>query len=135
MAFLISHGNILAHQYAYAGLKRQQDLENVKVSMKMKDASIVEVLRNIEASTIFHVAFMEEQLSKEKNITISAHKRSLLKVLEELSRDYNLKFTQVNNTIHVAPKKQERAAVVQVEERTVSGRVIDDMGEPIPGVN
>jgi len=134
MAFLISHSNILAHQYAYAGLNRQQDLESANVSMKMKDVSIVEVLRKIESNTSFNVAFMEEQLSKERNVNITANKKSLLKVLEELSRDYNLKFTQVNSTIHVVPKNPETAPLT-VEEKSVSGKVVDSTGEPIPGVN
>ncbi|WP_215223107.1 SusC/RagA family TonB-linked outer membrane protein [Echinicola shivajiensis] len=134
MAFLIVHYNILAHQYAYAGLNRQQDLESAKVSIRMKDVSVVEVLKNIEAKTAFHVAFIEEQLSKERNVTISANKKSLLKVLEELSRDYNLKFTQVNNTIHVVPKNSITKPK-EVEERSVSGKVLDEAGMPIPGVN
>ncbi|MBD8487784.1 TonB-dependent receptor [Echinicola sp. CAU 1574] len=134
MAFLISCGNILAQQYAYVGLDRQQELGNVKVSMRMKDASIVEVLKEIESTTVFHIAFMEEQLSKERNVSISANKKSLLKVLEELSRDYNLKFTQVNNTIHVAPKQMHDSYVDKVE-RDVSGIVLDEGGMPIPGVN
>ncbi|QDH79402.1 TonB-dependent receptor [Echinicola soli] len=136
MTILLSLGDISAHQYAYANSswKRHQKLEDVQVSLNMKNASMVQVLKEIESSTAFHVAYMEEELSTEKDISLNVNEQSLLYVLEVLSREHNVRFTQVNNTIHVSPKNVPQLQE-EVEERNISGKVLDEEGIPIPGVN
>lgn len=61
LTLLIGLGDISAHQYALANSswKRNQRLEDVNVSLKMKNANMIQVLKKIESVTGFHVAFME----------------------------------------------------------------------------
>ncbi|AGA78414.1 SusC/RagA family TonB-linked outer membrane protein [Echinicola vietnamensis] len=136
LTLLIGLGDISAHQYALANSswKRNQRLEDVNVSLKMKNANMIQVLKKIESVTGFHVAFMEGDLSTAQNITLDVKQQSLLHLLETLSRDYNVHFTQVNNTIHARPK-EEMIPVGSLEERSISGKVLDEEGIPIPGVN
>lgn len=138
MAAVIIDNSALAHtSVPLVEMEEQLDLESTKISLKVVDATIIEVFRKIEEGTEFHMAYVANELPSDKNITQNIKNTSLLKVLEGLSRDYNLKFTQVNNTIHVSqkPKLSEVSMVKEVLQRAVSGRILDEFGEPLPGVN
>lgn len=116
----------------------QMDLESTKVSFKVVDARIIDVLKKIEAKTDFHMAYVTNELPSDRNVSKDYNKESLLKVLEELSRDYKLKFTQVNNTIHVGIQDLPTSKNIEIQDelnRPVGGRVLDETGEPLPGVN
>lgn len=139
MAAVTMDNSALAHtSVPLVEMEEQLDLESTKISLKVVDATIIEVFRKIEEGTEFHMAYVADELPSDKNITQNIKSTSLLKVLEGLSRDYNLQFTQVNNTIHVSQKpKLSEVSMVKEEvlQRAVSGRILDEFGEPLPGVN
>jgi hypothetical protein len=65
---------------------------------------------------------------------VESHGGTLYDLLVSIATQSNLRFKQVNETIHVKKSDQENLIEVeQYEEITISGTVADENGEPLPG--
>jgi TonB-dependent starch-binding outer membrane protein SusC len=114
-----------------------QTLDEVKVSITVNRARITSVFRELENKTDFVFAYTENIKSLDRTFSLSYREdTSLKKVLKDLSAQGSLQFKRINNTISVIyvdrPAPEESLVIDLV---TVSGKVIDDTGSPVPGVN
>ncbi|QDH80965.1 TonB-dependent receptor [Echinicola soli] len=126
----------LAHQQTFGS--QQKDLESVFVTFALEDAPVEKVLRAIEQKTDFRFAFDLDQVRNTPLVSISVKEQSLLSVLEDISSKTHLKFKQINSTIHVSKassKAQKAEGPSQLAFIQVTGKVLDDTGEPLPGAS
>jgi TonB-linked SusC/RagA family outer membrane protein len=112
-----------------------QDLDRVTVSFSVDQASITEILREIEHKTEFVFAYTESVQDVDKHFTLRYKDISLRKVLEELSLQGGLQFKRINNTISVVHSAEKHYAPVLPVEITITGTVTEKDGLPLPGVN
>lgn len=126
----------LAHQHTFGS--QQKDLESVFVTLSIEDEPVEKVLYVIEQKTEFRFAYDLDQVRNSAMVSIEAKEQSLLSVLEAISSKTQLKFKQINNTIHVskaAPTTKSKVGPVQLEIVEVTGKVLDDTGAPLPGAS
>lgn len=116
-----------------AGNVTGQDLETTKVKFSSKYANLDQVLSVIEKQTEFLFTYNAAIHPKKIAIQIGPGEKSLLKVLEDISRTTNLSFKQVNSMIAIKEKKKELLAE-QAKFQLYSGTVMDgDSDVPLPG--
>jgi TonB-dependent starch-binding outer membrane protein SusC len=124
--------------FVLARTSNSQNLDEVKISINLTQASIIDVLHEIESKTDFVFAYAESIVKLDQAFTLNHVQSSLRQVLEDISRQGSLKFRQINNTISVVHFKRERVIVkipaIQVLV-TITGKVTDAAKEPLPGVN
>ncbi|MDN3670428.1 TonB-dependent receptor [Echinicola jeungdonensis] len=112
---------------------QQKELSNVYLSLDLQKVGIIKVFKAIESKTGFGFAYDEEKMIGVGHQTIQVNNESLLKVLEGISFNTDLRFKSVNNTIYVKSQEKNTEPKSAVE-RTISGVVVSaEDGNPIPG--
>lgn len=107
------------------------NLNQTKVVLNIKDATIIEVFESIENQTSLNFIFSDEVREIEKTISYSNEIISVSLVLEQLMAQMNIGYSVSNNTVSVRVKKQNEL----VEKFLTRGLVTDEHNIPLPGVD
>jgi len=104
--------------------------QNVRINLKMTDASLVDVFREIERSSEFGFFFKNEELDMNKRVSIDLKNATIDDILKNILID-NYSYRIIDKNIIVT-----RANANSTEQqKPVTGKVTDDTGSPIPGVS
>ncbi|WP_289055918.1 TonB-dependent receptor [Carboxylicivirga marina] len=114
----------------YAALSYGQDAQ---VSLKMKQASVVEILKQIEQETDLHFIYKSEDILKSETFDIDFKDKPVYEVLNEILPNTNLSFEVFDKYIAVRTATAMQNAMQQ--QKTIKGVVTDPSGEPLPGVS
>src|SRR5690606_6460233 len=115
---------------------RGQKLESFRVGLSLRDATVVEVLKEIEGQTEFRFVYDRKVDRLRNTYDISYDNVSLRSVLELMSKDANLSFRRIDHTISIDVKpKAPPVPVVEVVFLTVRGTITDEAGIPLPGAS
>ncbi len=119
------------------GVDAQNTLKNTRLNITLKNESILRTLRKIKDKTEFDFSYDKKVITSKQTINFSKKDVSLAEVLIEISKQTNLRFRRVNRSIDVSfadesVRDDGPEFVLAVE---VSGKVIDEGGEGLPGVN
>ena len=125
--------------FAHSGVAQKvKTLDDVDIMIGFEKTRLFEVFEELESKTAFKFSYFETDLP-DKKINLNYASRSMRETLFAIARQAGVKFKRINNIITVdvvpwqmRPSKQQKLVV---EERPVSGRVISNDGEPLPGVN
>jgi len=122
---------------ANTGNAQLKNIEKVKISMNLQEKSLAHFFKQVESKTDFKFTYTDNLVDLKQPVTVVENDKSLYDVLVAVSRQTDLNFVQVNENIHVklvTGNKRNPVEVAQLQEVTVSGTVVDEGGEPIPGV-
>ncbi len=123
--------------------QKQQALKEVYVSINaFRNAPLEVVFESLEAQTNFTFNYDNEDLKK-RRLTIGkkTSEVNLYDYLLEVAERSNLKFKRINENIHVSMRDKSRKKWTEkylteiVWERGITGKVTDDNGIELPGVN
>jgi TonB-dependent starch-binding outer membrane protein SusC len=120
---------------ANTGIAQRKTIDQVKVSLNLKEKPLTQFFRQVESKTDFKFTYTDNLLDLNQTITVDENNKSLYDVLVAVSRQTDLNFVQINENIHVkAPKSNRNAVEISpFVDISVSGKVTDDKGEPLPG--
>ncbi|MEM7485991.1 MAG: SusC/RagA family TonB-linked outer membrane protein [Bacteroidota bacterium] len=110
-----------------------QNLENYKVNLSVKDATVIEVLEDIEDQTGFSFVYDRKIKRLGRTYDLTYQNVSLRSILELIAKDAQLTFKRINQTISIDVKPKVPQRVVEVLFKTVTGKVTDENGVPLPG--
>lgn len=108
--------------------------QNVRFSLKLRNASIIQVLEEIEKQTEFGFMFKSDELNLDERFTLNLTNAKIGTVMDQvLDGDaYNY---QVMDRIIVISKNELDKAVTSVQQQSgLTGKVTDSAGLPLPGV-
>lgn len=149
MSKLLFYGLVL--QICFTGLLVASDglaqdkvsIEDVYLSLDIKDASLEQTLEAITIKTNFKFAFEQKNIEAIQSITTSASNESLADILREISKTTSLSFKRVDDNIFISKKKLFGKSVDEdkinsglFQGITITGKVLsgeDNSG--LPGVN
>jgi len=107
--------------------------QQAKLSVKLKNATLKEVLQQIQNTSEFEFFFNHEAVDLDKRISLSMKDASVEQILSEVLKTQAVSFKVVDNVVFLVP---ETRAVQQDEKRTITGKVVDlTNGESMIGVN
>ena len=118
-----------------------QGIDDVNISLNVKDATVKYLLHTIEQKTPFTFAYQESLVSGiSKKVSIKANEQSVASVLNYISGITNLSFKQVNvNTIAINLIADNRSLFnpgpKSMAQTQIKGKVSDGIGQPLPGAN
>ncbi|WP_206610955.1 TonB-dependent receptor [Mariniphaga sediminis] len=104
-----------------------------KISLAMKDATIKEVLFAIEKQSEFYFLFNSELINVTEKVNISIEEEKVENVLTQLFNKNEVEFLIKDRYIVLTPALG-REHLTTLQQRTVSGKVTDFGGQPLPGV-
>ncbi|HLU88232.1 MAG TPA: TonB-dependent receptor [Cyclobacteriaceae bacterium] len=120
-----------AHEANYNQPANELD---VFVSIRLKDAKVKALLDAIEDRTGFRFVYDKSVLGYNMSFTIEEDQISLYRLLEKVSNTSDLRFKQVNRNINVRlANKEPEPGSEEIADITVTGTVVDQNGDPIPG--
>jgi len=104
--------------------------QNTRLNLNLKDATIVDIFREIERNSEFGFFFKSEEMNLEKRQSVSASNATIDEVLRKVLDDnYSYKILDKN----IVVTKGSLEATIQGSR--VSGKVTDSSGVPIPGAS
>ncbi len=127
---------------ALARPTKAQQILNREVSVKMSNVSLKTILQEIEKQTNVHFVYSNNAVKTNTNISLQTSNEPLSTVLPKLLSPNLLRFEVVEEQI-VLKKIKEQSAFISEEkenisiiiEDKVSGKVMADKGEALPGVS
>ncbi|GAA4446520.1 TonB-dependent receptor [Ravibacter arvi] len=122
-----------------------QGLLTKKLSLDVKNTEARKVLQLIEAQTEAKFAYRPKLLSGSQKMSLHLVDRSLGEVLDILTRNLKLQYNVLGDQIILSPApvpQSQPSAILRFPtvpesagERLVKGKVTDEKGEALPGVN
>lgn len=103
---------------------------NVTITIKKKNITLQEALREVEKQSDYLIAFNESKLEKTKRVNLNINAESLDKTLASILSGTGLSYKIKDKYIMIIPQSK-----VEVESKKLSGIVKDDKGDPLIGVN
>lgn len=129
--------------YGFAG-----NLKAQRVTLNKKDATFTEVIAELRRQSGYNFLFKKALAKKVGKISIQAKDEALEDVLERVLADQPLTYTILDEIRSIIIKEQmtpvtnSRKEKIEslhptllLQQRTVSGRVTDELGNPLEGVN
>lgn len=107
--------------------------QETKLSLKLVDVSVQEVIREIENKTDFYFLYQDEVFEPGQKVTIDVKNKSLDEVLAELEKQTSVKIEVAEHQIILKAAPALQTSFSQQKTRTITGIVSDVSGEPIPG--
>ncbi len=101
-----------------------------KVTINIKSADFKKVIAAIQKQTNYHFVFSERKIPSTKKVDINVQNEDVATVLNKLLENSEFTFAQLENNLIVITSKNE-----VVNNAIVSGKVVDDKGQPLPGVS
>ncbi|MFR5660535.1 MAG: carboxypeptidase-like regulatory domain-containing protein, partial [Butyricimonas faecihominis] len=105
-----------------------------KVSFEVQNAKLSEIISILEKSTGYTFLYQDEQVAAVKNLTFRFTNERLSVVLTKCLAGTNLVWSIEDKTIVLKRLEKVSASSQQVKSRKVTGRVLDETGQPLPGV-
>ncbi|REG88700.1 SusC/RagA family TonB-linked outer membrane protein [Algoriphagus antarcticus] len=121
---------------ANTGNAQLKNIEEVKISMNLQEKSLAQFFKQVESKTDFKFTYTDNLIDLKQPVSVEENNTSLYDVLAMVSMQTNLRFVQVNENIHVkllTGNKRNTVEVMELQEVTVSGKVIDENGDSLPG--
>ncbi|MBZ9627457.1 TonB-dependent receptor [Psychroflexus sp. CAK1W] len=116
---------------SFANSKLQQNL-----SVDYKDASLLDVLNDMKTKSKFNFFYNVDEIEEGKKISVKADNLAFEEVLKEIGKkanfDYAFNGEQVVLTAAVSPVVVTEDVI---QDRQVTGTVVDQDGNPLPGAN
>lgn len=108
--------------------------QNAKVTIQKNNATLEEILNEIEKQTDYLFVYTDNVDVKEK-ASVNVMSAKVRNVLRQLLADKQVKYSMEGNHIVLFAEKQEVEAPQQSSTITVKGSVVDENGLTVPGAN
>lgn len=105
--------------------------QNQKLSLKMENATILDIFKEIERTSNLGFFFKHDQIDLKRRISVNVENQGIEQILKEVLGD-RYHYRLLANNIMISLKPSENVAVQQ--SRDVKGVVTDDQNLPLPGV-
>ncbi|MFN4316355.1 MAG: SusC/RagA family TonB-linked outer membrane protein [Chitinophagaceae bacterium] len=102
------------------------------ISLNLEKVSLKKVLKTIEQQGVCRFVYKDELLPRDQRVSISVKDASLEDVMSRILRDTELAYKKLNGNLVVITAAGSGGQMVAFP---VTGKVINDRGEPLQGVN
>ena len=107
---------------------------NGRLSLKAEKESLNNILKRIEEQTEFRFMYNANNINVERKIDVNCDSKSITEVLDLLFKGTDVKYRSFNNN-YVLYTDTENATESAQQQKSVSGKVTDTTGAPLPGVS
>jgi len=109
--------------------------QNTRLNIKLKNGTVTELMKYVEDNSKFVFLYKNEDLDLEKKVTVELENATIQQVLDAGFAGQNVGYDVYDRqiVIHKADKLRLPAQLAQ-QQRTVTGVVTDQSGQPLPGV-
>ena len=100
-----------------------------KLSVNMENQSLRDVLKTIESESSYRFFYNDQLSGLNQKVTLKAENQTIRELLDQLLANHQFSYKILeNNMVVVAPKEF-------IQQQQVTGKIIDEDGTGLPGVN
>jgi TonB-linked SusC/RagA family outer membrane protein len=118
----------VAQSFASVGYSQQ-----TRLTLKMEKAKVIDVLSKIEDESEFYFLFNQKLVDVERQVSIEVKDENIDKILSRLFENTNVSYMVKDRQIVLTTAIP--GTNVTEQQKTVSGKVTDSTGGPLPGVS
>lgn len=120
-------------------VKADSYLQTTRISLRLVNKSVPEVFTEIERQTEYVFFYYDKLVDENRKIHVNVKNKTIDEVLNQVLKGLNVTYTIDGRQIFMKKKKEEPTVVFPNEPQQAAielkGKVIDEEGEPLPGVN
>ncbi len=105
--------------------------QTARVSLKLNQTSVKQVLKEIERSSEFYFLYNNDLIDVERKVDILANNEQINSVLDRLFANQEAKYAVYDRQIVISPTDMK---LPQDAQRRIRGKVTDQTGASLPGV-
>jgi len=110
-------------------------IEKVTISLSQETLTVDQFFKEVQAQTPFVFSFDSKKINRNVRLNFERTKGTVEDFLVEASQQSMLSFRQINHNIDVLKDDKAEVAVADADDAvTVTGKVTDEKGDPLPGV-
>ena len=103
-----------------------QTQQKTKVTLNLKEVTLNEVITEMKKQTNYDFFYNSELAKSKGKLTVTAKNKEVTLLLDEILPPLGLEYTISQNLISIREKKT-------VQLSTITGRIFDEKGNPLPG--
>jgi len=104
-----------------------------QLTLNLKQVTVKEALNQIENQSDLAFMYEASNINVERVVDIKVENKTIGFVLDRLFPDRNVRYTIVDKHVVLFPSQQDSKELQN--QQTITGKVTNDKGEPIPGVS
>ena len=116
-----------------SGIGANTYAQNTKLNMNLKNVTVKEVLQQIESQSEFSFMFDNNKINVNRKVDVLAEGQTISAVLDQLFSNNDVSYEVIDRHIVLIPT--ESVMMAGQQGKKVSGKVIDQNGETLPGVS
>lgn len=109
--------------------------QDTKISIEVQDGTLSEIFSKIEEQSKYRFFYQNEQIRDSDRKTVHATNENILDIMSELLKETGLSCKLIDRNIIVFPKPESPVNNVAGQPKSISGKVTDSSGQPIPGAS
>ncbi|WP_229213813.1 TonB-dependent receptor [Dyadobacter psychrotolerans] len=114
---------------------RAQELLNKEISLRIESSEVKSILSQIEKQANVRFVYSTNSIQARKKVSFSATNSKLSDVLDKLLNPLDISYEIEGTRILLQRKLNETIVKAPEVDKTISGKVVDDKGEALPGVS
>lgn len=109
--------------------------QQTKLTLKMDNVRVIDVLDEIENNSEFYFLFNQKLVDVERKVNVDAKEKTIDIILTEIFDETDVRH-QVNDRLIILTTEKSDLSTESViqQQKSVSGKVTDETGQPLPGV-
>ena len=107
--------------------------QETKLNLRLQNTSIEEVLKTIESQSDFRFFYQSEDLKGKMQVDLNVEEESVFEILDAVLPKMKLSYEVFDNYIAIKSINAGENGK-NVQQKSVSGKITDEKGEPLPGV-
>ncbi len=109
--------------------------QSTKLTLEMRNKKVVEVLDEIEKQSEFRFAYSSELIDINRKVSVNINDKKIERTLDVIFEGTGVSYVLQDRHIMLYPEKMDgKVNADGVQQKTISGKVSDEAGEPLPGV-
>ena len=112
--------------------------QKTQISLNLSNKTIKEAFKEIERNSEFVIFYYEGIIDANKRVKLNIKNQTVDKILDKLFEGTENTYNIVDKQIYITKRNEKEEAIVSLpviqQQRKVTGKVIDELGEPLPGV-
>jgi TonB-linked SusC/RagA family outer membrane protein len=119
----------IAQSYALSGYAQA-----TKLNLNMENSTVREVLLEIENMSEFRFLYNSKMVDVDRTVSVEFNDLTIDKALDRLFKNTDAAYRIIDRQVVLFSKNEPVSENVLQQQRTVSGTVTDNSGQPLPGV-
>ena len=123
--------------FTIPGMAFESYSQTARLSLKMDNTSLKEVLGEIEDNSEFYFLYSADMIDVEQKIDVDIQNKGIFNILDQILEDTNIQYNVRDRQILLSQKNAESInsnLTLSQQNNGVKGKIVDPEGSPLPGV-